>query len=86
MRKKKIPLRQCVGCQEVKPKKELTRIVRSPEGEVFIDPTGKKSGRGAYVCPNFECVKKAIEEKRLERALQQSISDEIIEQLQGQFK
>lgn len=86
MKKRKIPLRQCVGCQIVKPKKELTRIVRSPEGEVSIDPTGKKSGRGAYVCGNLECIKKAIKEKRLERALQHSVSEEVIEQLQEQLK
>ncbi|MCI8593725.1 MAG: YlxR family protein [Oscillospiraceae bacterium] len=65
---KKIPLRQCVGCREMKPKKELIRVVRSPEGEVSLDFKGKKPGRGAYVCPNDGCLTKAKKARALERA------------------
>lgn len=86
MKKRKIPLRQCVGCQVNKPKKELIRIVRSPEGEVFIDPTGKKSGRGAYICADEECIRKALKEKRLERALQHPIAKEVVQLLEEQLK
>ena len=60
MKKKKIPKRMCTGCMEVKPKKELIRIVRNKEGEVFVDPTGKKNGRGAYICRNIQCLEKAF--------------------------
>ena len=67
---KKVPQRKCVGCGEMKDKKSLLRIVRSPEGEISLDLTGKKSGRGAYVCRSRECIKKAVKEKRLERALE----------------
>ena len=81
MRQKKIPLRMCVGCQEMKTKKELIRIVRTPEGEVLLDPTGKKSGRGVYVCPDKECLKKALKSNRLEKSLEHPISDEVIERL-----
>jgi uncharacterized protein len=66
---RKIPLRMCVGCREMKPKKELLRAVRSPEGEVSLDPTGKRAGRGAYVCFNAECLKKALKQRQLDRAL-----------------
>jgi len=64
---KKIPMRQCMGCRERKPKKELIRVVRSPEGEVGLDFKGKAPGRGAYVCPSLECLKKAIRSKALDR-------------------
>lgn len=67
---KKIPKRICVGCKETKDKKELIRIVRTPDGEVKIDPTGKMSGRGAYICCNIECLRTALAGKYLERALQ----------------
>ena len=63
MKIKKIPLRMCTGCMEMKPKKELIRVVKSPEGEVSVDLTGKKSGRGAYICKNIECLEKAIDEE-----------------------
>lgn len=69
MKPKKIPLRMCVGCREMKPKRELIRVVRSPEGEVSIDPVGKKPGRGAYVCRQEACLKRAIKQKQLERQL-----------------
>lgn len=81
MRQKKIPLRMCVGCQEMKSKKELIRIVRTPEEEVLLDPTGKKSGRGVYVCPDKECLKKALKSNRLEKSLQHPISNEVMERL-----
>lgn len=74
---KKIPLRMCSGCNERKPKKELCRVVRSPEGEITLDTGGKKSGRGAYICPQEACLKKARKAKRLERALECQIPDEV---------
>lgn len=86
-RVKKIPQRMCVGCQEMKPKKELIRVVRTPQETIEIDPTGKRSGRGAYVCPLEECLKKAVKGKRLEKALQKPIAPEIIDSLlQGMRK
>ncbi len=78
---KKTPMRMCVGCREMFPKKELLRIVRSPEGEVSIDLTGKKSGRGAYVCHSGECLSKAIRHKQLERALETRLGDDVAEAL-----
>lgn len=78
MKVRKIPLRMCVGCQQMKPKKELIRIVRTPEETVEIDPTGKRSGRGAYICNQLDCFKKAVKGKRLEKALEKAISPEII--------
>ena len=70
---KKIPQRQCVGCREMKDKKALLRIVRTPEGEILLDSTGKKSGRGAYVCPDPECLKKARKSRALERAFDNTL-------------
>lgn len=78
---KKVPLRVCVGCQEVKPKKELIRVVRSPEGELLVDPTGKKAGRGAYICPSVECLEKALKGKQLERSLKVAIPPELADSL-----
>lgn len=72
---RKIPLRMCVGCREMKPKKELLRVVRSPEGEVSFDPTGKKAGRGAYVCRNAECLKRALKQRQLDRALEAHLDE-----------
>lgn len=74
---RKIPQRLCLGCNESKPKKELWRIVRTPEGQVMFDPSGKKSGRGAYLCPDATCLEKGIKTKRLERTLETNISPEI---------
>ena len=79
---KKIPMRMCVGCREMKPKKELIRVVRSPEGEVSLDPIGKKPGRGAYVCRNAACLQRAIRQKQLERQLETQLSEETSAQLQ----
>jgi predicted RNA-binding protein YlxR (DUF448 family) len=81
MKTKKVPLRICVGCQEPKNKKEMIRIVLTPEGNVEIDKTGKKSGRGAYICPQAECLEKAYKEHRLERSLKTKVSNEIYEAL-----
>lgn len=84
MKVKKIPLRMCTGCQEMKPKKELIRVVKSNDGEVSVDLTGKKSGRGAYVCKNIQCFEKAFKTKRLSRNLDVTISDEIYERLKDE--
>ena len=82
---KKIPQRTCMACQAKKDKRELVRIVRSPEGEISVDVTGKKPGRGAYICPNLECLNKVIKSKRLERSLETTISQEIYESLKEQL-
>ena len=76
MNEKKVPMRMCVGCREMKPKKELLRVVRSPEGEVSIDLTGRKPGRGAYLCKNAECMKRAIKQRQLERAFECALGEE----------
>ena len=73
---KKIPMRMCVGCREMKPKGSLIRVVRSPEGEVSLDPVGRKPGRGAYVCRDVSCLNRAIRQKQLERQLQAVLSPE----------
>lgn len=83
--KKKIPMRRCVGCGETKEKRQLLRIVRSPDGEVNIDLTGKKSGRGAYICKNVSCLRKARKNKRLEQNLETSISDDVYSRLESQI-
>lgn len=83
---KKIPMRQCTGCREMKPKRELIRVVRSPENEIALDFKGKAQGRGAYVCHSQECLKKAIKSKALERSLEVSIPDEIYLQLKEQME
>lgn len=81
MRQKRIPLRMCAGCLEMKSKRELIRIVRTPQEEVLLDSSGKKSGRGVYICPDKECLKKALKSNRLEKSLQHPISLEVIERL-----
>lgn len=78
---KKIPLRQCLGCREMKPKKELIRVVRSPEGEVSLDFKGKKPGRGAYLCPQQDCLTKAKKAKALERAFGASLPADLYDAL-----
>ena len=83
---KKIPMRQCLGCREMKPKRELIRVVRSPEGDVALDFKGKKPGRGAYVCPNEECLKKAVKSKALSRALEVPVPENIYEELAGHME
>ena len=74
---KKIPMRQCLGCNEHRPKKEMLRVVRGPEGDISLDFTGKKSGRGAYICPKASCLKKARKSRRIENALECSIPTEV---------
>ena len=81
MKIKKIPQRMCLGCQESRPKKEMVRIVRSPEGEISIDLRGKAPGRGAYLCPSAACLAKARKAKRLERTFEVPIPDGIYERL-----
>ena len=81
MQQKKIPMRQCVGCREMKPKKELIRVVRSPEGGISLDFRGKAPGRGAYLCPDAACLKRAIKAKALNRAFEVEIPQEIYEDL-----
>ena len=83
---KKIPMRKCLGCMEQKPKKELIRVVRSPEGEVSLDSTGKKSGRGAYLCPCADCLAKAVKAKRLERAFSCAIPQEVLDRLREELE
>lgn len=75
--KKKIPMRKCLGCSEMKPKKELIRVVRSPDGIVSIDIKGKSSGRGCYICPNIQCFNNAVKGKQLEKALETEIGEEV---------
>lgn len=86
MQQKKIPMRQCLGCREMKPKRELVRAVRSPEGVVSLDFKGKMSGRGAYLCRNPECLRRAIKSKALERALSSPIPEEIYKALEEQME
>ncbi len=83
---KKIPMRQCLGCREMKPKRELIRVVRSPEGNISLDFKGKASGRGAYVCPEAQCLKKAIKAKALERAFSTQIPAEIYQALEKEME
>ena len=86
MQQKQIPLRQCLGCREQKPKKELIRVVRSPEGEIRLDFRGKASGRGAYVCPREECLKKAMKARAIERSLACPIPPEVYDRLREQME
>ena len=83
---KKIPLRMCTGCGEMKPKKELVRVVRSKEGEISLDLTGRKAGRGAYVCPNLECLKKACKTRKIERSLDVKIPDELYDAMEKEME
>jgi len=86
MKQKKTPLRMCLGCKEMKPKKELIRVVRNNEGEINIDLVGKKPGRGAYICRNTDCLEKAIKAKRLEKAFETIIDVEIYNNLKNQLE
>ena len=83
---KKIPVRQCVGCQEMKSKKEMIRVIRTGEQEFFLDATGKKNGRGAYICLNPECLQKAKKNKGLERSFKQAIPQEVYDALEKEMK
>lgn len=81
MKTRKVPMRMCTGCGEMFDKRTLVRVVKSPEGEVSLDLTGKKSGRGAYLCKNSDCFKKARKAKRFERALECAIPDEVYDRM-----
>jgi len=85
MAEKKIPLRKCTGCNEMKPKKELIRVLKTTEEEIILDKTGKKNGRGAYLCNSLECFKQARKSRGLERSLQVKIPDEIYEILEKEL-
>lgn len=85
MKERKIPLRMCAGCGEHKPKRELMRIVRDSEGNVSLDLTGKKNGRGAYLCRNMECLKKARKSRRIERTLEVQIPDAVYDRIEEEF-
>ena len=85
MTTKKVPMRMCTACREMKPKRELVRIVKTSEGEIKLDTTGKLNGRGAYICKDKECLMKAQKANALSRAFQTSVSEEIYNQLQTEF-
>ena len=84
-RKRKIPMRQCLGCNEHKPKNELLRVVRDPEGNISLDFTGKKSGRGAYICKSAKCLKKAAKSRRIDKNLECSVPDEVYERMEREL-
>lgn len=86
MKIKKVPMRMCLGCQEMKPKKELIRVVKNKENDISLDFTGKKPGRGAYICKNVACFEKAKKGRRLERAFETSVSQEIYAALEQQLE
>ena len=86
LKPRKIPMRMCVGCREMRPKMELLRIVKPQEADAHIDRTGKAQGRGAYVCQNIECLKKAQKTRALERALETRIDEAVFEQLASQIQ
>ena len=86
MRVKKIPLRQCIGCGEMKSKKEMIRVLRTAEGEILIDATGRKNGRGAYLCPSCECLKKAVKSKGLDRSFKMAVPREVYEALEKEME
>ena len=83
---KKIPQRQCMGCRERKPKREMIRVVRGTDGNVSLDFGGKMNGRGAYICPDMECLKKAIRSKALDRSLEVTIPEEVYDRLQKEME
>ena len=83
--KKKVPMRKCVGCGEMKNKKEMMRVLKTPEEEFVLDTTGKKNGRGAYLCLSGECLNKAIKSKGLERSFKQAIPKEVYEELEKEM-
>ena len=82
---KKIPMRKCVGCLEMKEKKDLVRIVKSPENEIFLDTTGKANGRGAYICNSAECLKKAIKNKGLERSFKSPVPADVLQNIEKEL-
>ncbi len=86
MQKKKIPLRKCTGCGEMKPKKELVRVVKTPDGDVLIDLTGRVNGRGAYICHDVNCLRTARKSKRIEKSFQMQIPDEVFDKMEEELK
>ena len=86
MSMKKVPLRQCIGCQEMKSKKEMIRVIKTAEDEIMLDATGRKNGRGAYLCPSMECLKKAVKGKGLERSFKMAIPKEVYETLEKEME
>ena len=82
---RKVPMRRCMGCQEMKSKKEMIRVIRTQEGEFSLDATGKKNGRGAYICPSAECLRKAVRNKGLERSFKQPIPAQVYEALEKEM-
>lgn len=85
-KQKKIPMRQCMGCNEKRPKTELLRVVRSPEGEISLDATGRKPGRGAYLCRNLQCLKKARKSHRIDRALECTIPETVYDRMENEMQ
>lgn len=83
--KKKIPMRKCVGCGEMKPKKDLMRILKTETGEFLVDADGKKNGRGAYICRSVECFRKAVKSRGLERSFKQQIPEEVYDRLEKEM-
>lgn len=83
---KKIPLRQCIGCGEMKSKKEMIRVIKTAEGEILLDATRRKNGRGAYLCPSMECFKKAVKGRGLERSFKMAIPREVYETLEKEME
>ena len=86
MSTKKIPLRQCIGCGEMKSKKEMIRVLKTAEDEIVLDATGRKNGRGAYLCPSMDCFKKAVKNKGLERSFKTAIPTEVYETLEKEME
>lgn len=86
MKPKKIPMRMCLGCNEMKPKKELVRVVKSPEGEISLDLGGKKNGRGAYICKSIECFNSARKNRRFEKSLSCKIEDSVYEVMENELR
>lgn len=85
MKTKKLPMRTCIGCNEIKPKRELVRVVKTKEGEISLDLTGRKSGRGAYICRDIECLKKARKARRLEKSFGCKIEDEVYNSMEAEL-
>ncbi len=86
MKTKKIPMRMCLGCNEMKPKRELVRVVKSKEGEISLDLTGRKAGRGAYICRDIECLKAARKARRLEKSFACRIDDEVYDSMEVELE
>lgn len=86
MSMKKVPLRQCIGCGEMKSKKEMIRVIKTADEEILLDATGRKNGRGAYLCPSMECMKKALKSKGLERSFKMAIPKEVYDALEKEME